>query len=78
MMKVPINLPYSSVQASKLQKQRDLARERDTHTQAKGLQINGSQLQAANMKSKDVEEEVTPHGHLWSARSKIYTAALCQ
>lgn len=52
MMKVPTNLPYSSVQASKLQKQRDLARERDTHTQAKGLQIDGRQLQAANMKIK--------------------------
>lgn len=78
MMKVPINPADSSVQASKLQKQRDTARKRDTQTQAKGLQIDSRQLQAANMKSKDIVEEVTPHGHLQSARSKIYTAALCQ
>jgi hypothetical protein len=41
MMKVPINPADSSVQASKLQKQRDIARERETHTEAKGLQIDG-------------------------------------
>jgi hypothetical protein len=64
MLKVAINPADSSVQASKLQKQRATARERETHTQAKGLQIDGRQLQAANMKSKDMEEEVTPHGHL--------------
>jgi hypothetical protein len=63
-MKVPINPADSSVQASKLHRQRDTARERHIHTEARGLQIDGRQLQAANMKSKDMEEEVTPHGHL--------------